>query len=424
MYCTCVFCSLSLSLLSTDIDRKQELGAITGIFEPDTVVETFIKGRRKRMYKSESVYFAADDDAPYYSRVTVDLSELQPYIALYPNPDDVQPISKHLGLEFDGIFIGACTTTEEDLVLAGLILRAGLARGYRLVKGRRIVVPGSLPIVRNLRKLGLLDVFTQCGYEQPAPSCSLCLGIGADVAPSGTKWLSTQNRNFENRMGKGSTGPSRCHECVRLICTTLIGAIGYLCSAAVAAASTFSMAVTDPAELLNDVSPDEYQACLMRLSSSKRQPAAFTEELQYSEPRLDGAIETSSPTTQGNMNNSPLMEQAYSVIQSRIYRLGDFVDTDAVSFTSLTVDVPVADFQGQIIPAKACLGNPSDEMLGDQCLEISKPDFRESVRNGLAVVVAGTAFGCGSSREEAARALKGMYPYPRPTGDVVLVIRC
>lgn len=184
------------------------------------------------------------------------------------------------------------------------------------------------------------------------------------------------------------------------------------------------MAVTDPVELLNDVSPDEYQACLMRLSSSKRQPAAFTEELQYSEPRLDGAIETSSLTTQGNMNNSPLMEQAYSVIQSRIYRLGDFMDTDAVRFTSLTVDVPVTDFQGQIIPAKACLGNPSDEMLGDQCLEISKPDFRESVRNGLAVVVAGTAFGCGSSREEAARALKGMYSYPRSTGDVVFVIRC
>lgn len=162
------------------------------------------------MYKENSLFFAADSDAPYSHHTTIDLSEVQSYIALYPNPDDVQPVSMHLGMEFDGIFIGACTTTEEDLVLAGLILRAGLARGLPLSAGRRIVVPGSLPIVCNLRKLGLVDVFARSGYEQPAPSCSLCLGIGADVAPSGTKWLTTQNRNFENRMGKGKYRPQCC----------------------------------------------------------------------------------------------------------------------------------------------------------------------------------------------------------------------
>jgi homoaconitase/3-isopropylmalate dehydratase large subunit len=106
-------------------------------------------------------------------------------------------------MPLDGCFIGACTTTEEDLVLAALVLEVGLQQGLELAIGKRMVVPGSLPIVSNLRVLGLLDVFEQAGFEQPAVSCSLCLGMGADRAGHGENWLSSQNRNFKNRMGHG-----------------------------------------------------------------------------------------------------------------------------------------------------------------------------------------------------------------------------
>lgn len=181
----------------------QELGAISGIFEPDNVVQTFINGRRVKRYKSDSLYFAADDDAPYAAKYEIDLGEVEPFIALYPSPDHVEPLSAHLGKSFDGVFIGACTTTEEDLIMAALVLKAGLDKGLPLAKGKRMVVPGSLPIVRSMRSLGLLDIYSRCGFEIPAPSCSMCLGIGADVAPAGTTWLSSQNRNFKNRMGKG-----------------------------------------------------------------------------------------------------------------------------------------------------------------------------------------------------------------------------
>ena len=61
----------------------------------------------------------------------------------------------------------------------------------------------------------------------------------------------------------------------------------------------------------------------------------------------------------------------------------------------------------QLIPANKILASPTDELLGSHCLEYTIPDFREKVRAGHNIVVAGKAFGCGSSREEAPRALKG-----------------
>lgn len=112
-------------------------------------------------------------------------------------------------MSFDGVFIGACTTTEEDLILAALVLQVGLKQGLTLTKGKRHLTPGSLPIVKRLRELGLLDIYTAAGFEQSAPGCSFCIGMAVDQAHPGEKWLSSQNRNFENRMGKGDLQKSR-----------------------------------------------------------------------------------------------------------------------------------------------------------------------------------------------------------------------
>ncbi len=65
----------------------------------------------------------------------------------------------------------------------------------------------------------------------------------------------------------------------------------------------------------------------------------------------------------------------------------------------------------QIIPAAFILESPTDVLLGSHCLEFTNPDFRDKVRAGMDVVVAGKAFGCGSSREEAPRALKGIFEF-------------
>ena len=116
------------------------------------------------------------------------------------------PVSEVEGKPLDGCFIGACTTTEEDLVLAALVLEQGLKRGMKPVKhGKRKVVPGSRPILDKMRKLGLTDIYEQAGFEVGIPGCSYCVGMSADKAAPGETWLSSQNRNFENRMGTGET---------------------------------------------------------------------------------------------------------------------------------------------------------------------------------------------------------------------------
>lgn len=127
-------------------------------------------------------------------------------MALYPSPDDVVPVSNPAiaGKVLDGCFIGACTTAEEDLIIGAMVLEIGLKNGIVPVKkGKRRVVPGSLPILHRLKELGFVDVYEKAGFTVGVPGCSYCVGMGADRAGEGEVWLSSQNRNFENRMGKG-----------------------------------------------------------------------------------------------------------------------------------------------------------------------------------------------------------------------------
>jgi homoaconitase/3-isopropylmalate dehydratase large subunit len=114
------------------------------------------------------------------------------------------PVGELAGSALDGCFIGACTTAHEDLVLAALVLEAGLKKGMKPVgNGKRKVVPGSRPILHDLKARGLVDVYKRAGFEVGVPGCSYCVGMSADKAGPGEVWLSSQNRNFENRMGPG-----------------------------------------------------------------------------------------------------------------------------------------------------------------------------------------------------------------------------
>lgn len=204
-----------------------EFGAITGVFVPDAVTQQYISRRKRKANKSSSIYFQPDPGAKYAAKHTIDLSAVEPTIAVYPEPDNVVPISAKANMHLDGVFIGACTTTEEELVLAGLVSKIGLQQKLPMAKGKRHYVPGSLPIVERLRELGLLEVYEAAGFTRGKyadgnelsqlskhgltlsfsgpgpPGCSLCVGLSAEKAAEGETWLSSQNRNFKNRMGKG-----------------------------------------------------------------------------------------------------------------------------------------------------------------------------------------------------------------------------
>jgi aconitase A len=253
------------------------------------------------------VFFRPDEGAQYAGTYTIDLSEVEPTVALYPNPDDVVPLSERAELKFDGVFIGACTTTEEDLILAGLILQAGLAKGLPILPGKRHVVPGSLPIVERLRKMGLLEVYETAGFTRGPPGCSYCVGMAADQAGKGETWLSSQNRNFKNRMGTGS--------------------IGNITSAAVVAASSFSMSLTHPASLISDIDSEAFQQYWSDVNSDTPKEVRFVEPpvgKQTSQWRsMADNFERATETAQAET-------RVASTLTSRIITLEDFIDTDAV----------------------------------------------------------------------------------------------
>jgi homoaconitase/3-isopropylmalate dehydratase large subunit len=201
-----------LKYLSSDArfaiaNMTTEFGGITGIFVPDATTHDFISARMNPKHRSNSTYFLPDEDAEYFSTHEIDLSNVEPFVAKYPNPDDVIPVTEFAGTQLDGCFIGACTTAEEDILLGGLVLEQGLKMGMKSSgNGLRKVVPGSKPIRNRLEETGLADVYREAGFEIGIPGCSYCVGMSADKAGEGEVWLSSQNRNFENRMGRGEYG--------------------------------------------------------------------------------------------------------------------------------------------------------------------------------------------------------------------------
>src|SRR3954453_1073429 len=196
--------------LSTDsrfaiANMTAEFGGLNGIFEADEVTATWLAGREDDegpLATKPMRTFRTDPDAPYAQKFEVKLSELEPQVAIPFSPDNVKGVTALLGTELQGLFIGACTTTEEELVLAALVLEA--AGVSRPGNDKQIVVPGDLAIQENLRRAGLWAVYERAGFRVDPPGCSMCLGGASRKAGRGEKWLSSQNRNFENRMGDGS----------------------------------------------------------------------------------------------------------------------------------------------------------------------------------------------------------------------------
>ncbi|KAK4506374.1 hypothetical protein PRZ48_000104 [Zasmidium cellare] len=337
-----------------------EWGAITGIFVPDSITRDYVARRRRKANKSSSLYFKPDPNAQYAETFKIDLSRIEAGVAIYPNPDDVVPVSEKAGFPLDGVFIGACTTTEEELVLGALVLQAGLKKELPLAKGKRHYVPGSLPIVETLRGLHLLDVYEKAGFTRGPPGCSLCLGLSAEKAKSGETWLSSQNRNFKNRMGAGS--------------------FGHLSSAAVCAASAFSMTVTSPAELLKQIDVGFWNSYKAKSIPERVPDIPYVEPLPQPHPQEDDSL----PTRPSHVTQDEPIH-----IESKIIVLEDFVDTDALA------------------PGEALTACETEEEFAKYCLVHTHPDFRAKVAAGSTVVVAGEAFGIGSSREQAVSALKG-----------------
>ena len=348
----------------TIANMTAELGGLNGIFAADAVVADWIAGRPQGGEKDGARYFRADDDAPYVARHRIDLGKLGPLVARPFSPDRIAAVEDEAGRALAGVFIGACTTTEEELVLGALVLEAALAAGQTPVAaapGKRLVVPGDLAIHRRLGQAGLWAVYERAGFTVDPPGCSMCLGVASRKAGRGEVWLSSQNRNYENRMGEGS--------------------LAYLASAATVAASSLGMKIADPRPLLARVAPERFDKLLGRA------PARALPEVRPGEPEVAAAA--AAPAAAGAAAGARAgAGEAGQVVRGRVQRFGDHVDTDA------------------IIPGQFCHLTTLAE-LGAKCFLFVRPELVARARAGQTVVVAGEGWGSGSSREQAVWALQG-----------------
>lgn len=337
----------------TIANMTAELGGLNGIFAADEVCAEWLAGRATD--NAEGLYFRADPGASYLETRTIDLDRLGPLVAKPFSPDNVVPVADLTGKPLDGCFIGACTTTEEELVLAALVLESAFAgTPAQPASAKRLVVPGDLSILSRLQDRGLLKLFEHAGYRVGPPGCSMCLGVASERAQPGEVWLSSQNRNYPNRMGEGS--------------------LAHLASAATVAASTLRMQIADPREHLARIDQDRYRRLL------DRAPARPLPNVRVSEPLVRATPRAPAGTAMSGPSGAPL--------RGRVQCFGDHVDTDA------------------IIPGPFC--HLSDfTALGDKAFHFVKPSFATLARQGQTIVVAGEAWGSGSSREQAVWALIG-----------------
>lgn len=254
-----------------------------------------------------------------------------------------------------------------------------------MANGKRRYVPGSLPIVDKLGNWGLLEVYEAAVFTRGPPRCSYCVGLSAEKAEKGETWLSSQNRNFKDRMGAG-TGP------LPPLCLTGNANTFRLLRQPLLHHSLrslpFSFTITDLAPFIAEMDLDFF-ANRYRPSASSSPASA----LRCTEPEFQAYKSHSSALTLSSAKPTFKPKSSFPTIKSHIITLGNLIDTDILSPGS-TLGVCTTDAE-----------------FGEHCLEHTHPDFRQKMQsapcNGSAIVVASNDFGVRSSRESTVSTLKG-----------------
>lgn len=231
-FCGSAIRALDMDARMTICNMAIEGGARAGLVAPDDTTFQYLAGREfspQGKAWDDAVarwkQLPSDDGAHFDKSVTIDVSSLEPMITYGTNPGMSIPISgqvpqpsnaadaaalKYMALEpgqalvghpIDVVFIGSCTNSR----LTDLQNAARVMRGRKVSPGVRVlVVPGSYEIKRQAEAEGLDRVFKEAGAEWREAGCSMCIAMNGDAVPAGKTAVSTSNRNFEGRQGKGS----------------------------------------------------------------------------------------------------------------------------------------------------------------------------------------------------------------------------
>lgn len=228
--------TMSMEERMTICNMSIECGARAGLIAPDEITYAYIKSRPgapKDMKSAEEFWgsLASDPGATYDTTITIDLSSLSPMVTWGTNPSQACAVNEEIpspdslpdtqsqmaqkALEYHGLragtkiqdipvewaFLGSCTNGRiEDLRAAAAILKGNKVHDSVTF----YVVPGSEAVRLQAMKEGLDTIFTEAGADFRMPGCSMCLGMNDDQVPAGKRCISSSNRNFIGRQGKGS----------------------------------------------------------------------------------------------------------------------------------------------------------------------------------------------------------------------------
>ncbi|WP_420607501.1 3-isopropylmalate dehydratase large subunit [Novosphingopyxis sp.] len=221
--------ALSMEGRMTLCNMAIEAGARVGMVAPDETTFAWLKGRDRVPADWDAAVadwrtLPSDEGACFDKEVTLDGGAIAPMITYGVSPDAAAPVdgnapraqtaaARHANdyMKFaedrpfseqavDRVFIGSCTNSRlEDLRAAAAVMR-----GRTVASGvTALVVPGSEAVRREAEAEGLHTAFLNAGAEWREPGCSMCIGMNGDIGRPGELVVSTSNRNFIGRQGKG-----------------------------------------------------------------------------------------------------------------------------------------------------------------------------------------------------------------------------
>lgn len=341
--------TLSVPERSTITNMGAELGATTSIFPSDEITCEFLKAQGR---EQDYIPLSADPDAVYDKEITVNLSELEPLAACPHSPDNVKSVREIGPIKIDQVCIGSCTNSSY----------LDLMRVAHILKGKTVhpdvslaIAPGSKQVFNMLAENGALAVLIASGARILECACGPCIGMGQSPNSKGIS-LRTFNRNFLGRSGTADAGI-------------------YLVSPETAAISAITGVLTNPMTL--EEMPEIKMPKQFLINDNMIVPPASPEDAKSVEI-LRGP----------NIKEFPIAEPVGDTITADvILKVEDNITTDHI--------MPAG---AKILPYRSNI-----PYLSQYCFAVCDPTFAERAKSaGKGIIVGGSNYGQGSSREHAA----------------------
>lgn len=341
--------ALSVPERATITNMGTELGATTSIFPSDDVTRAFLAAEGR---EADFIPLASDPDARYDRIIDIDLNTLQPMIACPHSPDNVVPVETLAGTKVDQVCIGSCTNSS----LFDMLKVAALLKGRTIAPGVSLSIsPGSKQVLTMLADCGALTDILASGARLLECACGPCIGMGFSPNSGGVS-LRTFNRNF---LGRSGTKDAQV----------------YLVSPETAVAAALTGTITDPQTLgpMPAVTlPEQF-----RIDDSAVLPPAPADE-------ADAVEVLRGPNIQPFPQSRPFAD---TLTAELVLKVGDNITTDHI--------MPAG---AKILPYRSNIPK-----LAEFCFTVCDPTFPARARAaGDGIIVGGSNYGQGSSREHAA----------------------